>query len=207
MPRLTTPVRQQAAGDQRCIAYAVAAAMETSICRDRGTATGVPEMSVDDLFDSGGREVGAIDGIKFAVENGGVVDAACCPPGGQRCANPVPHIWKGRLRVIGGKQNKRVELIRTELRTSGPLVTMIQVFSNFASFTGAGIYQANTTKAGFHAVCIIGDEVDPGGASGSWIVKNSMGTGWGDGGFGRIRWHDPDVLPEKLVVVVENVHQ
>ena len=207
MPRLTTPVRTQPPGDERCIAYAVAAAIETSICRDRQTVIGVPEISVDDLFNEGGREVGAIDGIQFAVADGGVVDALCFPaaaPG--RCADPAPHLWKCGIRPIGGKRKDRVDAMRRELRTFGPLVALLEVFSNFATFTGAGVYDAVKPSIGFHAVCIIGDEVDPAG-TGFWIAKNSMGDKWGDDGFVRFRWNDPLVRLEDIVFVVERVRQ
>jgi len=208
MPRLTTPVRKQPAGDERCIAYAVAAAMETSICRNRVSVAGVPEISVDDLFHEGGREVGAIDGIQFAVEQGGVVTVDCFPPAVQgRCAAPAPHLWKCRIRPIGGKKKNRVELMRSELRTSGPLVALMEVFSNFPAFIGDGVYDAVKPSVGFHAVCIIGDEPDVAGTSGFWIAKNSMGSGWGDAGFGRFRWNDPLVRLEDIVFVVENVRQ
>ena len=208
MARLTTPVREQPLGDERCIAYAVAAGMETSICRDRRTVVGVPEISVDDLFIEGGEEIGAIDGIKEAVEDGGVVDATCFPAAAaKRCANPAPHLWKCGIRAIGGPKNKRVELMRTQLRTNGPIVALIKIFSNFVDFTGTGIYIPDGKKPSFHAVCVIGDEVEANGVPGHWIIKNSMGEDWGDAGFCRIQWHDPLVSLESVVFVVEKVHQ
>ncbi len=208
MARLTTPVQKQPQGDERCIAYAVAGAMETSICRDRQTVSGVPEMSVNDIFIEGGEEIGAIDGIITAVGNGGVVDTGCFSSSAtSRCANPAPHLWKGGIRAIGGPKNKRVDLMRTELRTNGPLVALIQIYSNFVGFTGSGIYEPTKKKAGFHAVCVIGDEIENNGVPGHWIIKNSMGPDWGDAGFGRIRWNDPRVSLENVVFVVEKVHQ
>lgn len=208
MPRLVTPVRTQPPGDLRCISYAVAAAVETAICRARGSVDNVPEISVDDVFKQGGKEVGAIDGIKLAIQKGGVVDAVCCPPSAlTRCADPATHLWKGRIRAIGGTQKTRVTLMRQELRERGPLVTILKAFENFAGFTGTGVYQATGKVVGFHALCIVGDEVDPTGTSGSWIAKNSFGTNWGDAGFGRFKWGDPNVNLENIVFVVEDVHQ
>lgn len=208
MARLVTPVRTQPDGDERCIAYAVAAAMEAFVCRELGTVEGAPEISVDDLFRAGGQEIGAIDGIAKAIENGGVVDAGCFPPTAHgRCANPVPHLWRGRIRAVGGPRKTRVGLMRQQLREAGPLVALLQVFSNFVAFRGTGIYEAVPPKAGFHALCIVGDGVAADGSSGHWIAKNSMGPAWGDDGFVKIAWNDVDIRLEDVVFVVEDVHQ
>ena len=206
MGRLVTPVRQQPPGDQRCIAYAVAAAMEASICRQRQTVVGVPELSVDDLFIEGGSEVGAIDGIQEAVLNG-VLEAGCFPRDPPRCPDAAAHLWRSRIRAIGGARKQRGDLIRRELRAAGPLVALIEVFSNFTDFRGAAVYEAVKPSIGFHALCVIGDEVDANGTTGRWIAKNSMGTGWGDGGLVRIAWNDKTINLENVVFVVEDVRQ
>ena len=204
---LSTPVRTQPDGDDRCIAYAVAAGMEAAICRTNQTSVGAPEISVQDVFASQGAQVGAIDTIQVAVVKG-VVDATCFPEGAAgRCTNPGPHTFFAKVTAIGGPQNKRVQAMRTALETRGPLVTLVEIFSNFTNFAGGTPYNATGPSAGFHAMCILGFEVDADGSSGRWIAKNSMGTGWGDNGFVRIPWREPRVRPEDVVYVVENVHQ
>lgn len=208
MARLTTPVREQPLGDERCIAYAVAAAMETSICRDRNTVDGIPEISVNDVFIEGKSQIGAIKGIQTAVAKGGVVSVDCfSATAKKRCADPAPHLWKCRIRVVDGPRKKRIEMMRTELRTNGPLVAMMQICSDFVDFTGSGIYTPNGEDPSFHAVCVIGDELEHAGVPAHWIIKNSMGADWGDAGFGRIQWDDPLVLLEDVVYVVEQVRQ
>jgi hypothetical protein len=205
--RLCTPVRDQQDGDERCIAFAVAAAMEAAVCRANGTTTGAPELSVEDVFSSAGAQVGAIDTIQAAVMQG-VVDATCFPDGAAgRCPNPAPHTWFAKVTAVAGQASKRVQSMRTALETRGPLVTLVEVFANFAGFTGGAPYTASGASAGFHAVCIVGYEVDGSGTSGRWIAKNSMGTSWGDGGFFRIPWKEPKMRPEDVVYVVEGVHQ
>ena len=195
MARLTTLVRTQAPGDKRCVAFAVAAAIETSVCRNLGKVAGAPEIDVDELFRLGGSVPGVIDGIQEAVVDG--VPDETVPPG----------IWKARLRLVSGPRKQRVDLMRRELRDHGPLVALMEVFSNFPGFNGAGVYRGIRPSIGFHAVCIIGDEVDPGGGTGRWIAKNSMGTAWGDGGFGRFDWNDKMVNMEDVVFVVDEVRQ
>jgi C1A family cysteine protease len=205
--RLCTPVRTQPASDPRCIAYAVAAAMETAMCRAQQSTTGATELSVQDVFASAGAQVGAIDTIQTAVIQG-VVDATCFPEGATaRCASPGPHTWFAKVTAVAGQESKRVQAMRTALETRGPLVSLIQVFSNFGTFTGAGPYVPTGPSANFHAVCIVGYEADAGGKSGRWIAKNSMGSAWGDQGFVRIPWREPRVRAEDVVYVVEGVHQ
>ena len=205
--RLCTAVRNQPNDDPRCIAYAVAAAMEAAVCRTRQTTTGAPELSVQDVFASQGAQVGAIDKIQSAVVKG-VVDATCFPEGAAgRCGNPVPHTWFAKVTAVVGQESKRVQEMRKALETRGPLVTLIQVFSNFGGFTGTAPYVPGGASAAFHAVCIVGYEADADGKNGRWIAKNSMGSTWGDNGFFRIPWREPKVRPEDVVYVVERVRQ
>lgn len=72
---------------------------------------------------------------------------------------------------------------------NGPLVTTFDVYNDFFSYTG-GIYEyATGSLAGGHAVLLVGyaddDTVDGGGY---FIVKNSWGSGWGEGGYFRIAY-------------------
>ena len=205
--RLCTAIRDQPDGDERCIAYAVAAAMEAAVCRSMKTTSGAPELSVEDVFSSAGAQVGAIDTIQTAVVQG-VVDATCFPEGaGGRCANQGPHTWFAKVTAVTGQESRRVQSMRTALETRGPLVALIQVFNNFSGFTGGAPYVPSGASADFHAVCIVGYEVDPNGSTGRWIAKNSMGAAWGDSGFFTIPWREPRVRPEDVVYVVEGVHQ
>jgi len=73
---------------------------------------------------------------------------------------------------------------KTWLASNGPILaglTVDQTWDNAAS-TGGKIdtFMPNTARGG-HAVTIVGYL-----ASGRFIVRNSWGTGWGDGGFGYV---------------------
>lgn len=71
----------------------------------------------------------------------------------------------------------------------GPLVTSMDVYDDFFSYR-TGIYEyATGSLSGGHAVLIVGYVDDPlvnGG--GYFIVKNSWGTGWGEGGYFNIAY-------------------
>ena len=204
MAKPITPVRTQPPGDQRCISYAVAAAIEAAACWASGTSLGAPELSVDDVFEQGGSQVGAIDGIAKAAPKG-FVTTACRPVGAaSRCPDPAPYLWRQRIRIIKGSD--RVAAMRQELAAC-PIVLLMEVFENFVTFTGAEAYVPMGQSLGFHAVCIIDFEADENASTGRWLAKNSMGPAWGDAGFFRLRWRDKILKPEKLVFAIEGLHQ
>jgi C1A family cysteine protease len=204
--RLGTPIRNQQDSDL-CIAFAVAAAMETAICRNRNDIANTPEINADHVFRKNGAQVGSVVTIQGAVASG-VLDVTCLPFGqAQPCAQPAPHTWKCDLRAVQAFPSARIQVMKEQLRNVGPLVSLIQVFANFANYSKTTPYTSEgTATAGFHAVCIVGFEVD-GNGGGRWIAKNSMGPGWGDQGFFRIDWGQPDVRPEDVVFVAANVRQ
>ena len=43
----------------------------------------------------------------------------------------------------------------------------------------------------WHCITLVGWNGYSGDPSGNWIIKNSWGTGWGNGGYGTIPYGDP----------------
>ena len=77
-----------------------------------------------------------------------------------------------------------VETLKNALYTYGPLVTTMQVYSDFDSYQ-SGIYSYVTGyKRGGHAILLVGYD-DPGQY---FICKNSWGTWWGDSGYFKIAY-------------------
>jgi C1A family cysteine protease len=77
------------------------------------------------------------------------------------------------------------DAIKNALYEYGPLVATMDVYSDFFSYK-SGIYSyIGGAYQGGHAILIVGynDEGD-----GYFIVKNSWGNGWGEGGFFRIAY-------------------
>jgi C1A family cysteine protease len=81
--------------------------------------------------------------------------------------------------------------LKKALMAYGPLETGMYVYSDLYSYTG-GIYKYTYgTLEGGHAVTIVGW-----GSSGGqeyWIVKNSWGPGWGEGGYFKIAMGDSKI--------------
>ena len=77
-----------------------------------------------------------------------------------------------------------VDAIKNALYTYGPLVTTMNVYTDFFYYQ-SGVYSYTYGKLeGGHAILIIGyNDADQ-----YFIVKNSWGIGWGEGGFFRIAY-------------------
>ena len=79
------------------------------------------------------------------------------------------------------------EQIRREIWRWGPVATGIRVYPDFYTFNAAqDIYKWNNKgpQVGGHAVVILGWGEEKGVKY--WIVRNSWGTKWGDGGYFRM---------------------
>lgn len=77
-----------------------------------------------------------------------------------------------------------LESIMYDIMTNGPVETAFSVYEDFEEYTG-GIYKHTYGEyLGGHAVMIVGWGEENG--TKYWIVQNSWGTSWGEGGFFRI---------------------
>jgi hypothetical protein len=76
--------------------------------------------------------------------------------------------------------------IRRDIFHWGPCTTGFSVHEDFMRWDGKGVYDWDGTSpaAGGHAVVIVGWGVE--GNKPYWIVRNSWGPGWGDGGYFKI---------------------
>ena len=71
----------------------------------------------------------------------------------------------------------------------GPVATGMQIYPDFYTFDAKNsIYEWNGKgpQVGGHAVSIIGWGIDKYSNKHYWIIRNSWGTSWGDGGYFRI---------------------
>jgi len=77
-----------------------------------------------------------------------------------------------------------VDAIKNALHTYGPLVTTMNVYTDFFYYQSGVYFYTSGKLAGGHAILIIGyDDVGK-----YFIVKNSWGIGWGEGGFFKIAY-------------------
>ncbi len=90
-----------------------------------------------------------------------------------------------------------IEAIKTAIMTYGVVDAAVYVGSAFVAYAG-GVYEdTNTDCTGSpcyyttsnHAIALVGwDDNPPEGGGGCWILRNSWGSDWGEGGYMRIRY-------------------
>ena len=106
------------------------------------------------------------------------------------CNGPHAHAYKiDSWNYVAGSSVPSVAAIKNAIQTYGPVSTSVCVGSAFQAYR-SGIFNANETCGGTvnHAVTLVGWNDDLGTDNGYWILKNSWGTGWGEGGYMRIRY-------------------
>jgi hypothetical protein len=80
-----------------------------------------------------------------------------------------------------------VEAIKQAILDYGPASVGVYVDEAFQGYTG-GVFNACATASGVnHAVVLVGWD-DTQGTSGVWILRNSWGPAWGEGGYMRIEY-------------------
>jgi C1A family cysteine protease len=182
-----------------CVAFASIGVMETQMRIASGNPNYNISLSTENLFmcggascESGWMPTDAADHL----QNVGVVDEACAPytsgATGQdiSCsATQCKDADKRTYKISGYTQPtsyfKDVEAVKQALQ-KGPVVTTIMVYEDFMSY-GGGVYTHTTGKfLGGHAISIIGyNDADQ-----AFIIRNSWGPEWGEGGFGRVSYTD-----------------
>ena len=65
------------------------------------------------------------------------------------------------------------------LAANGPVIAGMRVYEDFYYYRSGTYRQAAGRYRGLHAVAVVGYD----DAARHWIVKNSWGGGWGEGGF------------------------
>ena len=136
---------------------------------------------------------GLTSGLDFAKSTG-TTDEACMPyqPTNMNCAASPCSDWQNRLTKISRYTGYATMTARKDaVATNGPLLAGMAVYNDFFAYS-SGVYvgMKSTGLAGYHCITIVGYD----DAQQCWILKNSWGAGWGDGGFVRIRYNQPDLL-------------
>jgi len=173
-----------------CWAFAMTAGLESNVLLTGGASGGNVDLSEQVLLSCGG--VGSC--------NGGTLDAdflaaTGLPPESYYpytatngdCSTAAPN-WQKATYKIGdwGSVSQKLSSIKSALAKYGPLPTAFMVYEDFKHYK-SGVYSyVSGKKLGGHAVLLVGYNDD----EQYFIVKNSWGTGWGEGGFFRIAYSE-----------------
>lgn len=177
-----SPIRDQG-NCGSCVSFGTCATIEARLkiaCRDANLATDLAEAHLftcgcGNCCDTGWDFEPALD---FAKNTGvGLESAFPYADHDQPCHAIPPAVkltnWTAILAVADRKN---------VLATKGPVLAGMEVFDDFFSYQ-SGVYKhVSGGSAGYHAVSVVGYN----DALKCWIVKNSWGPGWGQGGFFQI---------------------
>jgi len=151
----------------------------------------------------GGYEFGAISFFK----NNGLVTETELPYTAKNTSSnwPLQTGWQSRSFKIYAYNTwiaANTENIKNNLKSYGPLVTAMNVYTDWYLPAGArgsliapvsydAVLADGKINGVNHGVVVVGynDDVSL-AAGGYWIVKNSWGSGWGDDGYGYILYGD-----------------
>lgn len=178
----TTPIRDQGQCGS-CVAFATIGLMESVLEIVKKDTKLQPDLSEAYLFPRGGGNCAS--GAQFVrmimAAESGVCDESCCPYTGDW--KPCPD-YKKRLTAISSyKTIYSADQAKAYIATTGPVMTGMEVYTDFFDYDG-GIYsQEYGDFAGNHAVVIVGYDDN----EGYWICKNSWSTAWGESGWFRIK--------------------
>ncbi len=193
-----TPPRDQ--GDcGSCWAFATTGALESYGLRNNiipVTDSDLSEqilVSCSGTYRAGSCSGGYIDRASSFIRDTGLPEEACYPytATNSNCRSACGD-WNTSTHRIGSwsyvaTTSPAVEAIKNALSSHGPLVTTMDVYTDFFYYK-SGIYRYSYGQyEGGHAVLIVGYNDDAGGY---FIVKNSWGTGWGEGGFFNIAYSE-----------------
>lgn len=210
-----TAARDQG-GCGSCVAFAVAAAIETHHAIATNRASPTSDLSEASLFFVANRQCNPGDPrygwwIHNALDHAAEQGIAAERNYPYRDVNQVAELVDGgeaTLKIAGYDSSSDRERLKRWIAEEGPLVTTFDVFSDFYTFwnTGAnGIYtRVSNDFEGGHAVMVVGYDDD----DDAWICKNSWGPAGPDAdgcfriGYGECKIDDRMYLPQDVYDVV-----
>ena len=198
-----TTVRNQG-GTVNCWAFAMAAVYESMVRIEHGVWSRRSESDLARATGKQGWDLGNPGEAAIAAERFGVADPDCLawseaallytakPHGGAMTSmplSPTPDRAGRTLRIDAGTHSVidagRVSEKKKWLNLVGPMAFMATLPTDFSAAPATGVYSTATGgDGGVHAMACVGfDDV-----SKSWIVKNSWGAGWCNGGYVRVAY-------------------
>lgn len=171
-------VRDQGLNCGSCVAFATTAAVEANHWIQNGIHF---ELSEAELFHCNGGSCqdgwGLAAGLAAAT-HGMVPLAASIWTDNPNCVGAAPVV-----KLTSYLQRTSIDA-RKRAVANGPVVAGMEVYEDFAAYTGGVYRHVAGAFRGNHAVCVVGYDDN----HGFWIARNSWGAGWGENGYFKIAY-------------------
>jgi C1A family cysteine protease len=178
-----------------CWAFACTAALESQVLLSKNASGGdinLAEQILVACSPAGNCNGGSINTAADYIRDFGLPAETCFPytAANNTCANACPNWTDNDYHIAGwhwvATTNPTVDALKNALCAYGPLVTTMDVYSDFFSY-GSGVYtHVSGTYQGGHAILLIGYD-DTGQY---FTAKNSWGPYWGEAGYFRIGYSE-----------------
>jgi len=178
-----------------CVAFASMAAIETCFKKTAGGDFG--DYSEQQLVDCGYGSYGAsgcngassYSYIKYVAEKSLDLTHESTYPylntaPKLTCPTTAPYNRGARVSSSYYTYSGTEEKLKQAVYEHGAVVTTVAAAGPFSSY-GGGVFSGCTSSSTDHAVTVVGYGTS--GGEDYWLIKNSWGTGWGEGGFIRLK--------------------
>jgi C1A family cysteine protease len=181
-----SPIRDQG-NCGSCWAFAATAALESQVMLSQGLATDLSEQVMVSCSGAGSCGGGSPTGAANYLVSTGLPPESYDPYTATdlSCSSALSG-WQNVTQKVWGIRSipMTVTDIENAVATYGPVTTTMAVYNDFYYYAG-GVYQYTSgAYAGDHAITIVGYDH----ANQYFIVKNSWGGWWGEGGYFRIAY-------------------
>lgn len=199
-----TDVKNQGACGS-CWAFAATASAESAIAYKTGQKLDLSEQAIVSCGSFGSCAGGSPSAITNYVTKNAVYEvdfpytASNKPcPSNIDTVRKVPRAAAG-IDLRTTTLNGNVDSIKYAVYNYGAVATSLLVDSSFGGYKSGIFNNCKITSGAGHMVTIVGWDDD----QESWIIKNSWGKGWGEAGFGRIKYRCNGIGAEGRTLVYQ----